>query len=106
MEMSSSPKENKITGIDHLNVITNGTVDEIKRTVTNPNQIGSVVNIESGESISQITPVIMIINQGRSDLSERIAALVENGADLNMEINYYGKQLTASHIREMRLKSI
>jgi len=104
--MSSSSEDNKITGIDHLNVITNGTVDEIKRTVTNPNQIGSVVNIKTGESISQITPVIMIINQGRSDLNERIAALVENGADLNMEINYYGRPIKASHIREMRLKSI
>ena len=92
----------KIINIDHLGVITNATVDKIRNTVTNPNQIGHVINTETNEQISQITPVIMLINQGLSDLDNRINALSENGADLNMEIDYYGTPRTANQIFEMR----
>jgi hypothetical protein len=100
--MRDSHKDSKITGIDHLDVLTNGTVDEIRNTVTNPNQIGNVVNTKTNQQISQITPAFMIYNQGLSDLHSRIDALVENGADLNMEIDYYATPRTANQISEMR----
>lgn len=94
--------DRKITNIDHLDILTNGTVDEIRNSVTNPNQIGSVINTKTNEQISQISPVIMIINQGLSDLENRINALSENGADLNMKIDYYGRQKSAHEIYQMR----
>ena len=94
--------DGKITNIDHLDILTNGTVDEIRNSVTNPNQIGYVINSKTNEQISQITPVIMIINQGLSDLDNRINALSENGADLNMKIDYYGRQKSAHEIYQMK----
>jgi hypothetical protein len=94
--------DRKITNIDHLDILTNGTVDEIKDSVTNPNQIGSVIDTKTNEQISQITPVIMIINQGLSDLDNRINALSENGADMNMKIDYYGTKRSANEIYQMR----
>jgi hypothetical protein len=94
--------DRKITNIDHLDILTNGTVDEIKDSVTNPNQIGYVIDTKTNEQISQITPVIIIINQGLSDLDNRINALSENGADMNMKIDYYGTQRSANEIYQMR----
>ena len=92
----------KITSIDHLDILTNGTVDEIRNSVTNPNQIGCVIDPKTNEQVSQITPVIMIINQGLPDLDNRINALSENGADLNMKIDYYGRQKSAHEIYQVR----
>lgn len=92
----------KITNIDHLDILTNGTVDEIRNSVTNPNQVGCVIDTKTNEKISQITPVIMIINQGLSDIDNRISALSENGADLNMKIDFYGTQRSANEIYQMR----
>jgi hypothetical protein len=92
----------KITNIDHLDILTNGTVDEIIDSVSNPNQIGYVIDTKTNEQISQITPVIIIINQGLSDLDNRINALSENGADMNMKIDYYGTQRSANEIYQMR----
>ena len=100
--MCDSYKDREIKGIDHLEVITNGTVDEIRNSVTNPNQIGCVIDNKTNKSVSQITPVIMIINQGLSDLHCRIDALLQNGADLNMKIDYYGRQRSANEIYQMR----
>lgn len=94
--------DRKITNIDHLDILTNGTVDEIRNSVTNPNQIGCVIDTKTNEQVSQITPVIMIINQGLSDLDNRINALSENGADLNMKIDYYGTPRSANEIYQMR----
>ena len=95
-------EKSKIINIDHLDVLTNGTVEEIRNTVTNPNQIGHVINKENNEQLSRITPAFMLYNQGLSDVRLRIDALVENGADLNMQIDYYGTPRTANHISEMR----
>ena len=95
-------EKTKIINIDDLDVLTNGTVEEIRTTVTNPNQIGHVINKENNEQLSQITPAFILYNQGLSDVRLRIDALVENGADLNMEIDYYGTPRTANQISEMR----
>ena len=94
--------DRKITNIDHLDILTNGTVDEIRNSVTNPNQIGCVIDTKTNKQVSQITPVIMIINQGLSDLDNRINALSKNGADLNMKIDYYGRQKSAHEIYQMK----
>jgi hypothetical protein len=52
--------KNKILEIDHIQEITNGSLEDL-RTI-NPNQVGHVVATEDNKIVSQITP-IMIINQ-------------------------------------------
>lgn len=88
---------NKITKINNINEITNGTLDELKE--IDPNQVGHVVD-ENGNIVSEITPIIMIINQKRKDMEQRLAILRENGGDFDKKINYYGKQKSANDIMD------
>ena len=89
--------DNKIEGIDNINIIINGSIDDISR-ITNPNQKGSVINKHTNSNVSDITPMIMIINQGLSDYKERLSALISNGGDMDMPVNYYGRTTTAREI--------
>ena len=86
---------NKITQINNIDEITNGTLDELKQ--VDPNQVGQVVN-ENGNIVSEITPIIMIINQKRTDMPQRLAILRENGGDFDKKIDYYGTQKSANDI--------
>ena len=87
--------KNKIIDINDLDIITNGTLAELKN--IDPNQIGHVVNSDS-EIISEITPLIMIINQNSRDMEERIAVLTNNGADMDLKIKYYNQEKSARDI--------
>ena len=87
--------KNKITKINNIYEITNGTLDELKE--IDPNQVGCVVD-ENGNTISEITPIIMIINQNRKDMEKRLAILRENGGNFDKKINYYGTQKSANDI--------
>lgn len=95
MSFSMNNGHNKITNINHKKEITNGTVDDLKK--VDPNQVGYVVD-ENGNTISEITPIIMIFNQNRSDVSKRLAILRTNGGDFDKKINYYGTQKSANDI--------
>lgn len=86
---------NQITNINNMYEIANGTPDELKQ--VDPNQVGEVVDI-AGVYVSQITPIIMIINQNRKDVAQRLAILRENGGDFDKKIDYYGKQKSANDI--------
>ena len=55
-------KDTKITGIDEIDHIINGSIDQL-RNLKNPNQVGQVLNKVTNEVLSNITPLIMIINQ-------------------------------------------
>lgn len=90
-------KDTKITGIDEIDHITNGSIDQL-RNLKNPNQVGQVINKETNEVLSNITPLIMIINQNASDYRERVAALQAAGADTDMRVSYYGRDTTALEI--------
>ena len=92
-----SHDKNKIVGIDNINIITNGSIDDMSR-ITNPNQKGSVINKNTNSKVSEITPMIMIINQGMSDYKERLSVLINNGGDMDMDVNYYGRTTTAREI--------
>lgn len=87
--------KNKIVNISHIDIITNGSLEELA-TVSDPNQVGNVVN-DAGEVISEITPLFMIINQNHN-LKAKLEILVKNGGDLNKQIDYYGKKRTARYI--------
>ena len=92
-----SHDDNKIVGIDNINIITNGSIDDMSR-ITNPNQKGSVNNKHTNSKVSEITSMIMIINQGMSDYKERLSVLINNGGDMDMPVNYYGRTTTAREI--------
>ena len=53
--------DKKIIKIDDIYIITNGTPDHLA-TIKNPNQVGEVVD-KDGVFLSDITPIIMIINK-------------------------------------------
>ena len=93
-------KENNdtmITGIDEIGLITNGSIDQL-RNLKNPNQVGRVKKSGTNEVLSNITPLIMIINQSAKDYRERVTALQAAGAEIDMRVSYYGKETTALEI--------
>lgn len=96
----TSNNENKIVGFSQndLSLITNGNSDNIKN-ISNPNNLGRVED-SKGKIISEITPLIMVINAGGSDNEwiEKVNALISVGADPNMEINYYNKNTSAKKL--------
>ena len=83
MDMSNmkTHTENKITEIDHIYFITNGTLDEMNK-IENPNQVGKVVRRDTGEIVSEITPLFMIINQCSKNFREKLFFF-------NQEMFYY-----------------
>lgn len=92
--MSDKPNT-KIIGIDDIDTIINGTLQELA-SIKNPNQIGKVINLDDNNSVlSEITPLIMIVNQGCKDYKSRLEILEKNGGDLDMEVNYYNKNISA-----------
>lgn len=94
---ASKDTKNKITGIDNINIITNGTLKELD-SITNLNQVGSIIEKDTDNNISQITPLFMIINQRVKDYKDRLDILIKNGGNMDMEINYYGRSTTARDI--------
>ena len=94
---SSKDTKNKITGIDNINIITNGTLKELD-SITNVNQVGSIIEKDTDNNISQITPLFMIINQRAKDYKDRLDILIKNGGNMDMEINYYNHPTTAHDI--------
>lgn len=90
---------NKITKIDNIYEITNGCLDDLKQ--VDPNQIGNVVD-ENGNTISEITPIIMIINQHRKDVNDRLEILRNNGGDFDKKINYYRIHRSANNIMDKK----
>jgi hypothetical protein len=87
----------KIVNIDNLDTIINGTLEDMSK-IINPNQVCQVINKDNGEVKTDINPMIMIINQGLNDYRERLDILVQNGGDLDMNINYYMRETTPRQI--------
>ena len=92
--------ENKITEIDHIYFITNGTLDEMNK-IENPNQVGKVLRRDTGEIVSETTPLFMIINQCSKNFREKLDNLIQNGGDMHMRINYYGTSRSTEEIMNL-----
>ena len=92
--------KNKIVGFSQhdLSLITNGNSENIKN-ISDPNRVGHVED-PSGNSITDITPLIMVINSGGTGdkWKEKVHALISVGADPNMEVNYYNRNTTATEL--------
>lgn len=97
MNNNDNDRKNRIVNIDNLDIIINGTLEDMRK-INNPNQVGQVIYEDNEEIKSNITPMIMIINQALNDYKERLDILVQNGGDLDMNIKYYMRETTPRQI--------
>lgn len=95
--MNAPDNKNKIVGIDQIDILTNGSLEDFK-TIKNPNQVGTIINKDDDTTHGEITPLIMIINQGSKDWLKRAEILIGLGADPNQTINYYGNPMNAKEV--------
>ena len=91
-------KDTKITGYTdaEFDLINWGEPEDMVN-FTNPNKVGHVID-EHNEIISDITPLIMLINASGEGWRDVVKALIAQGADPDMEVNYYNKTTTAREI--------
>jgi hypothetical protein len=94
--MSSAVKTNdkyKISGFTEydIDIIMNYENPTQLKNITQPNAIGIVFNKDTNQSVSNITPLIMLINSKKTHWEKAVECLVEIGADPDMMIEYYGQ---------------
>ena len=96
--MTDIYKDTKITGYTdaEFDLINWGEPEDMVN-FTNPNKVGHVVG-EHNKIISDITPLIMLINASGEGWRDVVKALIAQGADPDMEVNYYDKTTTAREI--------
>ena len=91
-----------ITGDSHvLDVITNGTVQELDEIVDHINDAfpASCEHWITKETMhGEITPLFMKMNQFRDWSHPLVQKLLQLGANPSMNINYYGRQCSALDI--------
>ena len=92
---------NKITGIDNIDIITNGTAEQFK-TINNADQVGQVIDKTTKNILSEITPPFMIINQHRKGWEELLNILIQNGGNLDRQINFWGNQMSARELMQKK----
>ena len=92
---------NKITDIDNIDIITNGTADQIK-TINNADQVGLIIDMTTQNIVSETTPLFMIIVQHRKGWEELLNILVQNGGNLDRQINFWGSQVSARMLLQRR----
>ena len=93
--------KNKITGIDNIDIITNGTADQFK-TINNADQVGQIIDTTTENILSETTPLFMIIVQGRRGWEELLNILVQNGGNLDRQINFWGNQVSARQLLQRK----
>ena len=93
--------KNKITDIDNIDIITNGTADQFK-TINNADQVGLIIDTTTQNILSETTPLFMIIVQGRKGWEELLDILVQNGGNLDRQINFWGSQVSARMLLQRR----
>ena len=81
------------------NIIINGTPNEL-RMLTDPNRIGSITDVITGELITNVTPITIIAVRGKREWREQLSVMYEIGGDLDMVINFYGKDTSVRSIVE------
>ena len=95
--MKNNNKENdknEIIGINNIDIITNGKPCYYSN-IEDVNKVGKVINKDTQEELSEITPLIMVINQSAINCNDKVNALIRLGADPDMKINFYGKVMSA-----------
>lgn len=93
--------KNKITGIDNIEIITNGTTEQFK-TINNADQVGQIIEKTTQNIVSQTTPLFIIIVQGRKGWEQLLNILIQNGGNLDRRINFWGNQVSARELMQRK----
>lgn len=102
---SNQPHDDKnYIVIDENSLITNGDVESLKK-IENPNKIGIIYD-KDNKYISEITALIMILNQSSRNVQDKVDSLIDAGADPNLKIDYYGKPKCARDIVNLHRKHV
>ena len=96
--MNTMDDKNKITGFtdSEFDLINCGEPEDMVG-FSDPNKVGHVVD-KHNKTISDIPPLIMIINASGQGWRDVAQALIAQGADPDMQVNYYDRTTTALEI--------
>ena len=87
--------KNKII-ISDANIITNGNISQY-HLIKNINEIGTIID-KNNTKVSEITPLIMVLNQNKINCQDKVKEMINQGADPNMKIQYWGQSKCAMDI--------
>ena len=90
--------KNKII-ISDANIITNGPTSQY-HLIKNINEIGTIMD-KNNTKVSDITALIMVLNQNSRNWKDKAKKLIEKGADPNMKINFWGQYKSANDIKNL-----
>ena len=94
---------NKII-ISNADIITNGSTSQY-HLIQNPNEIGIIMD-KNNTKVSEITPLIMILNQNSKNCQDKVNEMIIQGADPNMQVQYWGESKSAMDIINTYRKTI
>lgn len=95
--------KNKII-ISDANIITNGPTSQY-HLIKNINEIGTIMD-KNNTKVSEITPLIMVLNQNKINCQDKVNEMINQGADPNMNIQYWGQSKSAIDIMNETRKNI
>ena len=95
---TNEDEKNKII-ISDANIITNGSTSQY-HLIENINEIGTIMD-KNNTKVSEITPLIMVLNQNSRNWKDKAKKLIEKGADPNMKINFWGQYKSANDIKNL-----
>ena len=95
--------KNKII-ISNADIITNGSTSQY-HLIENINEIGTIMD-KNNKKVSEITPLIMILNQNSINSQAKVNEMINQGADPNMKIKYWGQNKSAMDIINETRKNI
>ena len=104
MSSNQSHDDKNYIVIDENSLITKGDVDSLKQ-VKKPNEIGIIYD-KDNKYISEITALIMILNQSSRNVQDKVDSLIDAGADPDLKIDYYGKPKCARDIVNLHRKHV
>ena len=84
------------TGIEYMSILKTGSVDDMKN-ITNPNQVGSIVDVNNN-FVSYTTPMAIVIENNPKNYQDKIDVLIKNGGNINKIINYNGVMMSIKDI--------
>ena len=73
--------------------------------IKNINEIGTIMD-KNNEKVSEITPLIMVLNQNKINCQDKVNEMINQGADPNMKIQYWGESKSAIDIMNETRKNI
>lgn len=92
--------------IKNKDIFTNGSVELYKSlNVDDVNVVGEIKN-KNNQIISNINPLIMVLNQHSPDCQTKIDVLIAAGANPDYKIMYYNKQLSCRDLAKKYFSNI